>query len=207
MTVEGHTDDNPISSPMFPSNWELSSARASSVIREFEKYGFDPSKLTAEGFGSSRPMVPNRDSKGNPLEENQELNRRVIVDIGFSTEIDDAVKAMKTGKFVSADAPQLDPNKPKTPLVYEGEGEPTWREKVAHDTTVMQEKLKLAEERLKETEEKNKAARKLMDLQARLQQVENRIETTNDQAQKYLAPTKGRVPASTKVKPTPDSTK
>ena len=45
VSVEGHTDDDPISSRVFPSNWELSGNRASTVVREFEKYGFDPAEL------------------------------------------------------------------------------------------------------------------------------------------------------------------
>lgn len=79
--VEGHTDDSPISTPVFPSNWELSSARATSVVRIFESIGFPSSKLTAVGYGSSRPEASNRDESGFPLAENQALNRRVVINI------------------------------------------------------------------------------------------------------------------------------
>ncbi len=206
VSVEGHTDDNPINSPNFPSNWELSSSRADTVIREFEKYGFDPSKLTTKGFGSSRPLLPNRDSTGNPLAANQELNRRVIVIIGFKHEMEDAIKAMKSGKFVSADTPELSQDKINAMLVHEGEGAPTWREKVNQDTNAIQEKLKLAEERLKEEEAKKASARKLSDLQNHLMQIEKRIDVT-EQETKHLnsatitpgvAPGPNRVPATQK---------
>ncbi len=186
VTVEGHTDDEPIFSSIYPSNWELSAARASSVVREFEKYGFDPSKLTAKGFGSSRPLLPNRDSTGNALPDNQEINRRVIVTIGFSREIEDAIRAMKTNQFVSADSPEIDADKAKTPLVREGEGEPTWREKVTKDLGAVQDKLKLAEERLKETEERNRSARQLAEMQSRLQQIEKKIGSSETETQKYI---------------------
>jgi chemotaxis protein MotB len=185
VSVEGHTDDEPIFSGIYPSNWELSASRASTVVRQFEKYGFDPAKLTAEGFGSSRPLLPNRDSKGNPIADNQEVNRRVIVTVGFNREIEDAIRAMKTNQFVSADSSQLDADK-KTPLVREGEGAPTWREKVNHDLNAVQEKLKLAEERLHETEEKNHAAKQLADTQTRLQAVEKKIDTSEIETQKYI---------------------
>jgi outer membrane protein OmpA-like peptidoglycan-associated protein len=200
VTVEGHTDDSPISTPVFPSNWELSAGRASSVVREFEKFGFDSAKLTAKGFGSSRPLSPNRDSKGVAIPENQEANRRVIVSVAFSHEMDDAIRALKTGQFVSADAPEQD--KSRTPLIHQGEGEPTWNEKVARDIAVTQDKMKLAEERLKETEERARSARSLAEMQNRLKQLENRIVSSEAETQRYLqsaeAAKAARMPASAK---------
>ncbi len=213
VTVEGHTDDSPIGTVVFPSNWELSTARASTVVREFEKFGFDSAKLTAKGFGSSRPVSPNRDSKGMALPENQEANRRVIVSIAFTHEMDDAIRALKTGQFVSADAKEED--KFRTPLIHQGEGEPTWHEKVARDMAVTQDKLKLAEERLKETEERSRAARSLAEMQSRLKQMEGRIQVSESEMQRYLlsaeAAKAARMPASVarpkpakaKVKPAP----
>ncbi|MGZ3723174.1 MAG: OmpA/MotB family protein, partial [Bdellovibrionales bacterium] len=56
--VEGHTDDVPIHNEYFPSNWELSGARASAVVREFVKYGYDPKKLMAVGYADSQPLLP-----------------------------------------------------------------------------------------------------------------------------------------------------
>ncbi len=58
--VEGHTDDTPINNARFHSNWELSTARATSIIRDFiEHYGFSPLKLSAAGYGEYRPVKPN----------------------------------------------------------------------------------------------------------------------------------------------------
>jgi chemotaxis protein MotB len=72
--VEGHTDNRPISNFRFPSNWELSGARASSVIRYIlETNSFDTSRFIAAGFGDTRPIVPN-DSP-----ENWSKNRRVEI--------------------------------------------------------------------------------------------------------------------------------
>lgn len=77
--VQGHTDDVPISTPEFPSNWELSSARASRVVRFFESIEIEPSRMKAIGFADTAPKVPNRDAYGEPLPQNQEINRRVVV--------------------------------------------------------------------------------------------------------------------------------
>lgn len=79
--VEGHTDDVPIVSQLFPSNWELSGARASRVIRMFESMGFNPSRLTAIGYADTRPVAPNQDAKGIPIPANRAQNRRVVMRI------------------------------------------------------------------------------------------------------------------------------
>lgn len=77
--VEGHTDDGSINTPQFPSNWELSTGRASSVVRLFETNKVDRSRLTAAGYADTRPKVPNRDLEGNPIPENRATNRRVVL--------------------------------------------------------------------------------------------------------------------------------
>jgi chemotaxis protein MotB len=77
--VEGHTDDIPIQSERFPSNWELSSARATSVTKLFADNKFDIRRLRAVGYGESQPIAPNRDASGNLIAENQAKNRRVVV--------------------------------------------------------------------------------------------------------------------------------
>jgi chemotaxis protein MotB len=79
--VQGHTDDTPINTAAFPSNWELSSARATAVVRLLIKEGTNPTRLAAEGLADTRPKVSNRDVNGNPLPLNQAINRRVSVHI------------------------------------------------------------------------------------------------------------------------------
>ena len=69
--IEGHTDDQPISTPEFPTNWELSAVRATTVLRHLLEAGIPPYRLTATGYGSLIPLVPN-DS-----ESNRARNRRV----------------------------------------------------------------------------------------------------------------------------------
>jgi len=71
--IEGHTDNVPINTFRFPSNWELSSARASSVIRAFVQMGVNPKKLSAAGYGEYYPVAPN-DSAAN-----RQKNRRIDI--------------------------------------------------------------------------------------------------------------------------------
>lgn len=72
--VEGHTDDRPIATSRFPSNWELSTARAAAVVRYFiEKHQLPPDQISALGFGEHRPLV------ANDTDENRGKNRRVDI--------------------------------------------------------------------------------------------------------------------------------
>ncbi|MBO4521524.1 MAG: OmpA family protein [Alphaproteobacteria bacterium] len=75
--VQGHTDDNPIKTDQYPSNWELSSARASAVTRFLIDNGIDPTRLRAVGLSDIQPLYPNRDAHGEPIKHNQQRNRRV----------------------------------------------------------------------------------------------------------------------------------
>lgn len=79
ITVEGHTDDVPIATALYPSNWELSAARASSVVRFLIEEGLPAEKLRAAGYASTFPKLPNRDAKGEAIPENQAQNRRVVI--------------------------------------------------------------------------------------------------------------------------------
>jgi chemotaxis protein MotB len=78
--VEGHTDNMPISTPVFPSNWELSSARASSVVRLFVEQGVKPDRLVAVGYGDNHPV------EGNETPDGRSRNRRVAIMIHAESE-------------------------------------------------------------------------------------------------------------------------
>lgn len=71
--VEGHTDDLPINTPQFPSNWELSTTRATNVLRYLIQEGIPGKRLSAIGYGEFHPLVPNDG------EENRKKNRRVDI--------------------------------------------------------------------------------------------------------------------------------
>jgi chemotaxis protein MotB len=79
VTVEGHTDNTPIATVQFPSNWELSAVRASSVVRLFIEAGVVPQRLTATGFGEQRPVADNATLEG------RARNRRVTILIDSPT--------------------------------------------------------------------------------------------------------------------------
>jgi chemotaxis protein MotB len=72
--IEGHTDDRPIHTDQFPSNWELSTARAVNVLRFLsDRFELPPQRLSAAGFAEFKPLLPNTDPK------NRARNRRVEI--------------------------------------------------------------------------------------------------------------------------------
>jgi chemotaxis protein MotB len=73
LRVEGYTDDVPIDTTTYPSNWELSAARAASVARLFAEHGVDPERLGIVGWGQYRPAAQNTNEDG------RNKNRRVLV--------------------------------------------------------------------------------------------------------------------------------
>jgi flagellar motor protein MotB len=74
IVIEGHTCSLPISTDRYPSNWELSAARASAVVRYLAgQWQIDPQRLAATGYADSRPVAPN------DREENRAQNRRVEI--------------------------------------------------------------------------------------------------------------------------------
>jgi chemotaxis protein MotB len=71
--IEGHTDTRPIRTSQFPSNWELSAARAARIVRLFEAHGIGPGRMVVAGMGENRPLADN------VTEEGRNRNRRVTI--------------------------------------------------------------------------------------------------------------------------------
>ena len=71
--VEGFTDDIPITTPVYPSNWELSGARAAAIVRMLIDNGVDAKRLAAVGYGENQPIARNDTSEG------RQRNRRVVL--------------------------------------------------------------------------------------------------------------------------------
>jgi chemotaxis protein MotB len=97
--VEGHTDNRPIRTAAFPSNWELSAARAASVVHEFTKAGIDPLRLEIVGFGEFHPRESNASDVG------RNANRRVAVLVLEEVSPGDTVTARANEDTPQAAAP------------------------------------------------------------------------------------------------------
>jgi chemotaxis protein MotB len=92
--VEGHTDDRPVHTASYPSNWELSAARAASVVHEFTKAGIDPLRLEIVGFGEFHPR------QSNATQEGRNANRRVAILV---------LEAVAPGQATTAEATEHTP--------------------------------------------------------------------------------------------------
>lgn len=79
--VEGFTDDVPIQTALFGSNWELSTARATAVVRLMEEQGIDPSRMAAVGYGEHQPAASNN------TEEGRARNRRIVLMVSTSEQL------------------------------------------------------------------------------------------------------------------------
>jgi chemotaxis protein MotB len=85
IVVEGHTDDVPISTKQFPSNWELSLRRASKVVRLFEKIGIAHASLRPVGLSDIEPLEPTANLSKENLLSARERNRRIVIRVIHNT--------------------------------------------------------------------------------------------------------------------------
>jgi chemotaxis protein MotB len=79
--IQGHTDDTPVKTPLFPSNWDLSAARALATLKVMSELGIPTSRMKLAALADTAPRVPNRSDTGKAYPENQAINRRVEIHI------------------------------------------------------------------------------------------------------------------------------
>lgn len=90
--VEGFTDNLPISTAQYPSNWELSTARAASIVRMLAMDGVKPERLAAVGYGEFQPVADNAS------EEGRSRNRRVVLVVSRNLDVRRSVSGVGSGK-------------------------------------------------------------------------------------------------------------
>ncbi|OEC44338.1 flagellar motor protein MotD [Pseudomonas sp. 1D4] len=96
--VEGFTDNLPISTAAYPSNWELSASRASSIVRMLSMDGVNPARLAAVGYGEFQPVADNSTAEG------RARNRRVVLVVSRNLDVRRAVSGVGAGKAKADDA-------------------------------------------------------------------------------------------------------
>src|SRR5271156_242846 len=99
--VQGHTDNRPVKTSAYPSNWELSAARAASVVHEFTKVGLDPLRLEIVGFGEFHPR------QANDTVEGRNANRRVAILVLEAVAPGDPVVARAPTSIPADDSPGI----------------------------------------------------------------------------------------------------
>lgn len=163
ISVEGHTDGDRMQNSLIKSNWELSSMRASSVVRYLEESGLESKMLSAVGYGSSQPIAPEKDAKGEDLPANKAVNRRVMI----------AVKMMDPEAAYRLQQQQF-----KKQLNKE---EVERQQKEAE----LQDKMKLAKARFEEAQRKFREQAEQKRKEQQLQNLEKKIEALETKAKQY----------------------
>ena len=119
--VEGHTDNSPIQGGKYPSNWELSTARATNVVRYLiNQHGIPPTRLTASGYGEFRPIAQNSTIEG------KQKNRRVdivILNALTGAQEPQAVSSAQSPKSNAQDDPSSVPKSPGEDSVSSSESD------------------------------------------------------------------------------------
>jgi chemotaxis protein MotB len=118
VVVEGHTDDVPVNWATMPSNWELSSARAGTVVRLLEAKGFSHYDLRPVGLADTEALVPNRTPDGAPIAENRAQNRRIVIRIQKQLPRRTGARA-EAAKQVAAPAAAAEPARTPPPAAAE----------------------------------------------------------------------------------------
>lgn len=174
--VEGHTDIDAIQSAYFPSNWELSTARSSRIVRRFIENKMDEKWFTAVGYGSSRPNAPHLDPSGNAILENKTKNRRVVVNIRLKPDGNLSLEEMNKIGFrtVSSETPESQEAKEEIKKSNDKLAEVKKKiEEAQQRYKEMNEKLKAAKELEKSVKEMDKIVKKTEELERKVQSVES----------------------------------
>jgi chemotaxis protein MotB len=79
--IQGHTDDTPVRTQQFPTNWDLSAARALATLKAMSDLGLSQSRMKIAALADTAPRVPNHSDSGKPYPENQAINRRVEIHV------------------------------------------------------------------------------------------------------------------------------
>lgn len=180
--IEGHTDADAISSPLFPSNWELSTARSSSIVRILQRLNFPADHLKAAGFADSRPLVPEKDAGGAPLPENKAKNRRVVMNIKTKPN-EKMLNERLTKSGLDWRVQKAAPLAADAQNGMTGDGELNDLQSRYED---MNRKLQEAQDRLKEAKEKQNKIKELEKLAKKTEEMERKLKDTERQTQEAL---------------------
>lgn len=131
LRVEGHTDDKPIRTVRFRSNWDLSTARATAVVEDFAATGIAPERLSAAGYAQFHPVASNETAEG------RAQNRRVDIIVslaGEPTSADEKSDAGVDGEKTEGEKPEGDKSETEKAGAAKAEGDkPAEEEKTAAD--------------------------------------------------------------------------
>jgi len=121
LKIRGYTDNRPMKTKQFPSNWSLSSARAVAVIHQLEKSGISPNRMTSEGYGEHQPDADNDTDVG------RKMNRRVVIAISRLPPVKSslerkAIEAAAAESKIDTTTEAIEESEPQITLVRSADG-------------------------------------------------------------------------------------
>lgn len=111
--VEGFTDNQPINTTRYPSNWELSAARAASVVHLLDRYGVSPTRMSAIGYGEFKPIADNA------TEDGRQKNRRIVLVVLGGDDSRRSLDSFSTPPSALPDIAPVAPSIPSTSVIQQ----------------------------------------------------------------------------------------
>ncbi len=185
--VNGHTDSVPIKSRYYPSNWELSAARASTIVRHFNSKGVPGKKLRVIGHGGTKPLLPDKDENGKYIKKNLKVNRRVEVEVKLARNTN-IMKFKKKSMFSFLKSDNKEEETKREPSSKEN------KDKSIHELTdkeieeryqKAQEKLKKTNQRLRKIQSLQKQKEKRLKMMQKIEELEGKAQKSEQELQKY----------------------
>lgn len=174
--INGHTDIDAIQSTVFPSNWELSASRSSRIVRRLSENGIEDKKLTAIGYGSSRPEFPHKDEAGTVIAENKAKNRRVVLNIRLKPDGNLSLKEIEKTGFRTISSTHTESGQTSEELLETNSKIVDVKKKLEEAQLKYKEvaaRLKAAKELEKSQREMEKLTKKTEEIERKVQNIEN----------------------------------
>jgi chemotaxis protein MotB len=178
--VQGHTDIDAIQSAYFPSNWELSSARSSRIVRRLGENAIADDKLVAVGYGSSRPAFPHKNSAGDVIEENKDKNRRVELNVKLKPQAAYSTADLEKMGFLPQQSEAA-----KAEMEKQKKDQDAFKARYEESQRRLEEvnsKLKQAQEREKTLKEMERMAKKAEDIEKKIKAIEDKTKQTTERS-------------------------
>lgn len=174
--INGHTDIDAIQSTVFPSNWELSASRSSRIVRRLSENGIEDKKLTAIGYGSSRPEFPHKDEAGAVIAENKAKNRRVVLNIRLKPDGNLSLKEIEKTGFRTISSTSTESSQTNAELLETNSKIVDIKKKLEETQLRYKEvtvRLKAAKELERSQKEMEKLTKKTEEMERKVQSIEN----------------------------------
>lgn len=191
LEVEGHTDSDPIQSVYFPSNWELSAARAARIVRRFAEHQIPENLMRASGLADSQLKYPEKEVQETEILENKKKNRRVIINVALAPNQESSLQSLKDQGF---NTPAIKANTSDEDVAAAAASQEGPLPEDPHERMLeVQRRIENAQKRLEQANQKmqfakdyEKKMKELEKISKKAESLEQKIQTTEKKAEHLL---------------------